>query len=114
MPHLSDARSAKSPFQLTTLLGLVKRIAGSTVAQNIKPTESPWDTIRAAITQLVQEGGKLLPLAMDSENVLKGIISLTRATFWMGFDISFFLCSFWHRTMGHSRAGNQSQSRRQH
>jgi len=51
----------------------VKRIAGSTVARNIKPTESSWDAIGAAITQLVQEGGKLLPLAMDSENVLKGI-----------------------------------------
>lgn len=72
MPHLSDARSAKSPFQLTTLLALVKQTAASTVAKDIKPGESAWDAIGASIAQLVQEGGKLLPLAMESENVVKG------------------------------------------
>ncbi|KAF8079158.1 dynactin [Lyophyllum atratum] len=71
MPHLSDARSAKSPFQLTTLLSLVKQTAASTVAKDIKPGESVWDAIRASISIVVQEGGKLLPLALESENVLK-------------------------------------------
>ncbi|KAF5385085.1 hypothetical protein D9615_001067 [Tricholomella constricta] len=71
MPHLSDARSAKSSFQLTTLLGLVKQIAAATVAKDMKPGESVWDAIRASIAVVVQEGGKLLPLALEPENVLK-------------------------------------------
>ncbi|RDB28736.1 Dynactin, isoform [Hypsizygus marmoreus] len=71
MPHLSDARSAKSPFQLTTLLALVKQTASSTVAKDIKPGDSVWEAIGAFIAQLIQEGGKLLPLTLEQENVLK-------------------------------------------
>ncbi|KAG6812629.1 hypothetical protein H0H92_001712 [Tricholoma furcatifolium] len=71
MPHLSDARSAKSPFQLTTLLALVKQTAAATVVKSIKPGESVWDAIGAAIAVVVQEGGKLLPLALEAENVAK-------------------------------------------
>ncbi|KAG6911272.1 hypothetical protein DXG01_002111 [Tephrocybe rancida] len=71
MPHLSDARSAKAPFQLTTLLALVKQTATATVAKDIKPGESVWDAIRASVAVVVQEGGKLLPLALGTENVLK-------------------------------------------
>ncbi|KAG5644147.1 hypothetical protein DXG03_009041 [Asterophora parasitica] len=71
MPHLSDARSAKAPFQLTTILGLVKQIASATVAKDMKPGESVWDAIRVAISLVIHEGGKLLPLALEPENVLK-------------------------------------------
>jgi len=72
MPHLSDVRSSKSSFQLTTVLSFVKQIAASTVAKDMKPGVSAWDSIGESITQLVEEGGKLLPLAMEPENVLKG------------------------------------------
>ncbi|KAG5654154.1 hypothetical protein H0H81_006866 [Sphagnurus paluster] len=71
MPHLSDARSAKSSFQLTVLLALVKQIATATVAKDIKPGESVWDAIKASIAVMLQEGAKLLPLALESDNVLK-------------------------------------------
>ncbi|GLB43572.1 putative dynein associated protein [Lyophyllum shimeji] len=71
MPHLSDARAAKAPFQLTTLLALVKQTATATVAKDLKPGDSVWDAIRAAIAVVVQDGGKLLPLALEAENVLK-------------------------------------------
>ncbi|KAK7063669.1 CAP-Gly domain-containing protein [Favolaschia claudopus] len=73
MPHLSEVRSSKAPFQLTTILGFVKQIASSTVAKDIKPGASPWEAIGESITQLVQEGTKLLPLTLEAENVIKVI-----------------------------------------
>ncbi len=45
MPHLSDARSAKSPFQLNAVLNLVKQIATSTVAKDLKPGVSVWEAV---------------------------------------------------------------------
>ncbi|KAF8346896.1 dynactin [Amanita rubescens] len=71
MPHLSDARSAKSPFQLNAVLNLVKQIATSTVAKNLKPGVSVWEAVRGYISQLIAEIAKLLPLVMEPENVLK-------------------------------------------
>ncbi|KAH0591318.1 hypothetical protein H2248_001401 [Termitomyces sp. 'cryptogamus'] len=71
MPHLSAARSGKSSFQLTTLLPIVKQTASATVAKNIKPGESVWDAIGTSIATVVQEGSKLLPLALEDENVQK-------------------------------------------
>ncbi|KAJ6591757.1 dynein associated protein-domain-containing protein [Mycena vulgaris] len=71
MPHLSDVRSSKSPFQLTTILSFVKQIAASTVAKDMKPGVTAWEAIGESIAQLVQEGTKLLPLALEAENVIK-------------------------------------------
>ncbi|KAJ7695201.1 dynactin [Mycena rosella] len=71
MPHLSDVRSSKSPFQLTTILSFVKQIAASTVAKDMKPGVTAWEAIGESIAQLVQEGSKLLPLALEPENVIK-------------------------------------------
>lgn len=72
MPHLSDVRSAKSPFQLATVLSFVKQIAASTVGVDTSSGVSPWDAVGESINQLTTEGGKLLPLALEAENVLKG------------------------------------------
>ncbi|KAJ7163329.1 dynein associated protein-domain-containing protein [Mycena filopes] len=71
MPHLSDVRSTKVPFQLTTILSYVKQIAASTVAKDIKPGVTAWEAIGESIAQLVQEGSKLLPLTLEPENVIK-------------------------------------------
>ncbi|KAJ7146369.1 dynactin [Mycena epipterygia] len=71
MPHLSDVRSSKSPFQLTTILSFVKQIAASTVAKDMKPGVTAWEAIGDSIAQLVQEGSKLLPLTLEAENVIK-------------------------------------------
>ncbi|KIL71443.1 hypothetical protein M378DRAFT_93968 [Amanita muscaria Koide BX008] len=71
MPHLSDARSAKSPFQLNTVLALVKQISTTTVAKDLKPGASTWDAIGEFIGQLIAEGAKLFPLMMEPENALK-------------------------------------------
>lgn len=71
MSHTNDARNSKSSFQLTTILGFVKNTATSTVAKDLKPGESTWDAVGTAISQLVEEGTKLLPLVLENENVIK-------------------------------------------
>ncbi|KAJ7068484.1 dynein associated protein-domain-containing protein [Mycena amicta] len=71
MPHLSDVRANKTPFQLTTILSLAKQNALATVAKDMKPGNNAWEAIGASIAQLVQEGSKLLPLTMEADNVFK-------------------------------------------
>lgn len=73
MPHLSDVRSSKCSFQLTTVLSYVKQIAASTVGVDSKPGLSPWAAAEESIANFTQEGSKLLPLAMEAENVFKGM-----------------------------------------
>jgi len=50
---------------------LVKQIATSTVAKDLKPGVSVWEAVRGYISQLIAEIAKLLPLVMEPENVLK-------------------------------------------
>ncbi|PPR02344.1 hypothetical protein CVT24_011688 [Panaeolus cyanescens] len=71
MPHLSDVRTAKSSFQLTTILGVVKNSATSTIAKDLKPGASVWDAVNAAMTQVIDEAGKLVQPILEPENVLK-------------------------------------------
>jgi len=71
MPHLSDARSAKSPFQLSTVLALVKQIATSTVAKDLKPVTEVWEAIGEFVSHLAAEGTKLLLLMIKPENLFK-------------------------------------------
>ena len=71
IPHLSDARSAKSAFQLATVLSYAKQTAMSTVAKDLRPGASYWDAVGEAIAQLAGECNKILPIALESENVVK-------------------------------------------
>ncbi|KAI6120904.1 dynein associated protein-domain-containing protein [Pisolithus croceorrhizus] len=71
IPHLGDARSAKSPFQLTTVLSYAKQTATSTVVKDMRPGTSWWEAVSEAISTLAAESNKLLPLALESENVWK-------------------------------------------
>jgi dynactin 1 len=71
MPHLSDVRSAKSPFQLATILGIVKQTATASVAKDLKPGASVWESISQYVSQLMEEGNKLLPLMLENDNVQK-------------------------------------------
>ncbi|KAG6334284.1 hypothetical protein ID866_4799 [Astraeus odoratus] len=71
IPHLSDARSAKSPFQLTSVLAYAKQTAMSTVARDMRPGSSWWEAVSEAIAALAAECGKLLPLALEAENIWK-------------------------------------------
>lgn len=72
MPHISDVRNSKSSFIMTTVLGYVRQIASSTVAKGLKPGASPWEAVGSSISQLIEEGGKLLPSVLEAENVIKG------------------------------------------
>ncbi|KAH7886311.1 dynein associated protein-domain-containing protein [Phlebopus sp. FC_14] len=71
IPHLSDARNAKSPFQLATVLSYAKQTAMSTVAMDMRPGSSCWGAVSEVIAQLATECNRLLPLAFESENVYK-------------------------------------------
>ena len=74
MPHLSDVRGDKTPFQLATVLSYVKQTAETTLAKNLGPGMSPWDAVGESILELVQEGSNLLPLALENESVAKSKI----------------------------------------
>jgi dynactin 1 len=80
MPHLSDVRADKTPFQLATVLSYVKQTAETTVAKNLKPGMSPLDAVGESILELVQEGSNLLPLALESENVAKRQLIISSST----------------------------------
>ncbi|KAK1224892.1 hypothetical protein PQX77_012169 [Marasmius sp. AFHP31] len=69
--HVADARSAKSSFQLTTIVGFAKELASTTPGINYKPGTLWWEAVGETITQLAQEGGKLLPTILEAENVVK-------------------------------------------
>lgn len=71
MPHLKDVRSSKSSFQLTTILGVVKSCATSTVAKDMKPGTSLWEAIGNAIGHLIEESNKLLVPMSEGENISK-------------------------------------------
>ena len=94
MPHISDVRSSKAPFQLATVLSFVKKTASSTVAKDMKPGISPWEAVGNSISQLVQECSILLPLAMESENIVKRKSDHSLLLYFLQ-----TCCSFWHPTM---------------
>ncbi|KAF9567724.1 dynactin [Agrocybe pediades] len=71
MPHLRDVRASKTPFQLTTILGLVKESVVSTVAPDMKPGASPWETLGDVFTHMIEESSKLVQPLLEHENVLK-------------------------------------------
>ncbi|KAH8834970.1 dynactin [Flagelloscypha sp. PMI_526] len=71
MPLVADARASKTSFQLAAVLGNLKSIVTSTVAKDLKPGVSPWDAAGDFISRLVQEVGKILPSAMEQENIYK-------------------------------------------
>lgn len=76
MPHISDARGSKSPFQLSTVLSYVRQTAGSTICKDRKDGSTSWEAIGEAIASIVQEVGNMLPVALEPENVMKSKFSI--------------------------------------
>ena len=72
MPYLGDVRASKATFELASVLRFVHQTVASTFAEDAKPTVSSWEAVNASISKLVQDAGKLLPLALEPENVSKG------------------------------------------
>lgn len=72
MPHISDAKSSKSSFQISKVLSFVRQTAASTVGKNKKDGATSWQAVSDYIAQVVAEISSFLPLAMEQENVTKG------------------------------------------
>ncbi|KAK1221966.1 hypothetical protein PQX77_015209 [Marasmius sp. AFHP31] len=75
LKHVADARSAKPSFQLTTIVGFTKELASATPGITHKPGALWWEAVSETITQLAQEGGKLLPTILEVENVVKSMLN---------------------------------------
>ncbi|CCL98838.1 uncharacterized protein FIBRA_00843 [Fibroporia radiculosa] len=71
MPHLSDVRSAKAPFRLSSVLSFVQQTAASTVGKGRKDDVSSWESVAEFLTQVIQEASNILPLSMEAENTIK-------------------------------------------
>ncbi|KIK63885.1 hypothetical protein GYMLUDRAFT_40972 [Collybiopsis luxurians FD-317 M1] len=70
--HLVDVRAAKISFKLTNILGFAKQQAAQiTSSTAFKPGTLWYEAVGSVITQLLSESGKLLPLTMTPENVIK-------------------------------------------
>lgn len=100
MPHLSDVRTAKSSFQLTTILGVLKNSATTTIAKDLKPGASVWEAVNVAMTQVIDEAGKLVQPILGPENVMKSMKNIMLVSARINRLFSFFY-SYWYCTLGH-------------
>ncbi|KAH9926495.1 dynein associated protein-domain-containing protein [Fomitopsis serialis] len=71
MPYLGEVRGDKTPFKLSSVLAFVQQTARASVGQGRKDDVSSWESVADFITQVSQEANKLLPAAVENENVLK-------------------------------------------
>ena len=75
MPYLNEkVRGDKEQFKLSNVLSFVQQTATATVAQKRKDGISSWESVADFIAQVMQEANKLLPAAMENENVLKSTL----------------------------------------
>ncbi|KAF8589530.1 hypothetical protein K439DRAFT_1332697 [Ramaria rubella] len=68
--YLADVRAAKHPFQLGAVLSIVREITAATMSSRDAGIAS-WDDVTDSVAQLVRDGGVVLPLALEAENVVK-------------------------------------------
>lgn len=69
--HVGDVRSAKSAFQLTTILSYVKQATTTTVGMEAKIDASFWEPVGAALKQLSQDASQLLASITEPEGILR-------------------------------------------
>ena len=86
MPHLSDVRGSKSPFQLAKVLSFVNDIVFSTVGKTRKDALSPWAALSDAISHVTSEASALIPIIVENENVIKSGSFVS--------ELVFYLCCF--------------------
>lgn len=68
--YLADVRAAKHPFQLGGVMSIVREIAIATMSRKDASVPS-WDAVSESLLQLIQDISALLPVAMESESVIK-------------------------------------------
>ncbi|EJD45781.1 hypothetical protein AURDEDRAFT_87692 [Auricularia subglabra TFB-10046 SS5] len=67
--HLAELRASKAPLKLTAIVGFVRELA---IAHSSSLEGSPsWEVLTDIMKQLVQDAGALVPVALESENVVK-------------------------------------------
>ncbi|KAL0951934.1 hypothetical protein HGRIS_008587 [Hohenbuehelia grisea] len=75
VPHVNDARGAKAPFRLASVVSFVRQTALSTVAKdasgNAVLDSSAWDAVSASLERLGQEASQTLQSLMEPENIGK-------------------------------------------
>jgi dynactin 1 len=69
--HVSDARSAKSSFQLRKVLSLAQQTASASVGKGRADSPEPWQAVEEYVDQILHEINAVLPVAMEAENVMK-------------------------------------------
>ena len=82
----------------------------STVAKDLRPNASYWEAVGEAIAQLAGECGKLLPIALESENVVKSTYTLPSSQPPMilnAFD------SYWYAALDRTHRRNPGKHRSQ-
>lgn len=73
--YLADVRAAKHPFQLGAVLNIVREITAATMSRKDAALPS-WKDVTGSIVQLIQDGGAVLPLALEADNVVKSTDTL--------------------------------------
>lgn len=106
--YLADVRAAKHPFQLGAVLNIVREIATATMSRKEAAAPS-WNDVSQSIAQLMHDGGVLLPLALEADNVVKS--NLTPRL--LSCQVFIFPISYGYRPLGSSCSGYQVQSCRE-
>ncbi len=75
MAYLADVRSSKHSFELSSILSFTRQTVISTVGQGKGEDGASWSIVSKSIAQVIQDSSALLPLAMDTKNVVKGKIN---------------------------------------
>ncbi|KAH8119806.1 dynactin [Phellopilus nigrolimitatus] len=70
VPYLADIRNNKGTLQTKAVLDFVKQIAAASLGKGEK-NEVSWDVVSEAVSNLIQEAGAVIPMALDPENILK-------------------------------------------
>lgn len=76
--HVSDARSGKTSFQLRKVMSLAQQVASSSVGKGRSDNPPPWQCVGDYLDQVLKEINAMLPLAIESENIIKSKISVVR------------------------------------
>lgn len=103
MPHVSDAKGSKTPFQLSKVLNIANEVATSTVWKNRKDVPTCWGALSDAISQVIAEANALLPITMDPGNVVKcASLTIVEYCVLLTFELGF------HASDRYSPMGSQS------
>ena len=72
IPHLNDLRNSKGALRAEKIETMVRESATSSFGKE-HSSEASWTTAGEVIAQLVQEASAVVPLALEPENMMKGV-----------------------------------------